>query len=284
MIRHSIAREHWKPRPQKGPMLANSASTLRPQMGLPILPVIIGFGRFLIPVAVAGGLYYGLTEVEKPLGIDTSRIAPAAILGGIGAAALVASSILPDPVAPVATIVGILTSAASVAVLAWPSPPKMPPGIPGGPVPPEQQLPERRGQIGDVIRIVVPAGQESTGGQKRWTFRPQEIDFRVTNLTRTQRTFFAGVKITDPDDNEVLYRTKPSADPSYGRKQIFLPGLATDDFRVKIPATPFGTFWGLEWYRDVDVEIEMFPSITADTPLIATEAIPMEWTWANPWE
>lgn len=259
----------WTPAPYRQFKLP---AEFRPQMG--IAPVILTAGRVLLPWLVAGGaIYVGGRLLKDELGIQTSHIPQAAITGGLGAAGFVSAGIIPDEWKPLAYIVGIVGSAASIYFLFTPAPVAPPtppaPGILPRTVAPGMEVPrEARGLLAENLEVALDPLQETTGGTTRSTFTQQQYAFSIRNNYSRNVQIFAGLAIYDAGQN--LTFSSPPLPTEIGRKLLPIPAGGAISEVLVAPRI-------FTWLpQTVSVEVQLFRNRDDREPMIRSEAIPIK--------
>lgn len=275
----------WKPANKKPPMLGNGNSLGGYQLGIVWVPLLATAGRFLIPLAVGTGAYFAFTgEDEKgdktTLGISNRKIAYSALAGGIGAAAFLGSSILPENVRPIGTVVGAIGTAAAIAILFWPDPKKLPERaiVKDGSVPIDQELPRNTASavLNNTFKLRMPEEQSLTTGKVRSVHKPQEYEFEVTNYSGKPLSAIFGAKITDPTTTSLIHRTPATDEPSYGRRAYTVPpDNMPHTYKVKVPDLDIPLEWWGQYFsgRVVDVGIEVFRNLSDDKSFFESNPI-----------
>ena len=260
----------------RGPMAWNRSSS--PRLG--VAPLVLVAGKALLPVAAtAASIIVGGVLLKDQLDIDTSKIPPAAILGGAGAAAFYASDFMPDKWKIVGMLVGIGGVVGSLVVLFTPgrgSPSQQPPPVPPKIMPdPGTQIPNLRlGPLTESLQVILDGAQKRTGGVLRNAFLDQEFEFIVRNNYSRKVEAWAGLAVYTKG-GELYWKTGstfPVNDPTYGRKYVEVPAGGNADQRLTMPSINFD--WLLKWHN-FDVQVELFSTLNAGTPVLTSMAIPI---------
>lgn len=276
---------------RRPPMLRNSTALGGPQLGIAFVPLLVTVGRFLIPLAIGTGAYVAITKKDESgdsvtFGIKNQKIAYSAIAGGIGAAAFLGGGVLPEGMRPIATVVGAIGTAAAVAILFWPDPTKPPdtPPVKGGRVPPGQELPPNIASavLARTLQVAMPEEQSTTQGKVRTIYTPQEYEFQVTNHSGKPLSFFSGVKITDNEENFLVYRTPDTDEPSYGRRAYTVPADGKPHiYKVKVPKLSVLRWKDIIAGRLLDVGIEIFRELSDRNPALESNAIAVRYAYSG---
>lgn len=172
---NTTAKGIWKPVGHRSPMIANGLgrhSLGQAQLAIPLIAILT---RFALPLA-AGAVGYGLltrkeetTGEPKTLGIENWKLAYSALIGGVGAAAWIGGSILPENVRPISTAVGVLGTAGAIGVLFWPDKDTQKPDISRGylPLTEEQAWNITAELVRPIPDELVPLNKPWSG---RWSF------------------------------------------------------------------------------------------------------------------
>lgn len=259
----------WSPAQLRYPGLP---SEFRPQMG--IAPVVLTVGRVLLPWVVAGGaIYVGGRLLKDELGVQTSHIPQAALTGGLGAAAFVSASMIPEDWRALAYVLGVAGSAASIYFLFTPPPAPPPPSPVPGILPrtaaPGTEVPrEAAGYLAGNLEVALDPLQETTGGTTRSTFTQQEYAFSVRNDYGRNVQVFAGLAVYD--SSQKLLFSSPPLPTVIGRKLLAIPaGGAISEILV----APRIFVW---LPQTVTVEIQLFRNRDDREPVVRSEAIPIK--------
>lgn len=261
---------HWRPMPRRAPQMIDNMPRLGgAQLGLVFTAgTLIGVvARIGIPLLVGAGVVAGAGALVKTalpdVGVNTSRIPHAALLGGAGVAAYYAGSMLPTGWQPAAYIAAVAGVSASVYWLFSGKPASSGPrNETANPLPPYN--------IHDTIGITFDPGQPNTGRDWRSAWATQDYEFTIKNKTNEPQDFFVGLKVFH-ENLEKLYLTKPDPeDTVYGRKEVKLPPGGTDVITVSHKSL-------LNAGNHV-VEVQIFRELFSDEPAL-TAQIPVAYTW-----
>lgn len=260
----------------------------RLQMGLApaLVPVVLTAARFLVPIAIGAGTFYAITQRDETgelttLGIENWKLSYSALAAGIGTAALLGGGLLPENLRPAANIIGALGLAGSAAVLFWPTKkaaerPRVQDGLVEDPLPANTAS----AVLARDIVITMPPDQPNASGTVRSALSAQEYEYRVTNYSGEDRSFFVGALITNADDGSTEYKTPiDSNDILYGRQAITVPG---DDkphaYTIKVPnIDPIG-FTDILVGQLVDVSIEAFRTLNDRLPALESNVISIRYS------
>ena len=251
-----------------------------PQLGISPL---VAVGAFLVPRLIIGGVIIGgAFLLAKPLGLDLSRIPPAAILGAAGAGAFIISGVVPEGAKPFLTVAGVGLSLASLLVLFSGEAPAAEPIKPAAPfrAAPGEEVPDiPRGQLAESLNLIFPGAQSTAGGRIRSVFTDQKYEFSIFNdLDRAVGLFF-GVRVFQvipefggqPERQQLAFET-----PIEERLFVRVPSRSGKGETITVPnATSFFVQTDLPLIgpsqpkrADAVVELQMFRNLTDGVPLL----------------
>jgi hypothetical protein len=250
----------WSPshyRPTKVPMMQNRVSLSGPQLGFPWVLLLT---RVLLPVATGAGLYYAVSkedekdEDKKTFGIENWKIAYSSVAAGISTAAFLGGGILPEDIRPIATVVGALGAAASVAILFWPSEKQKTsaPQTPGPEIPSRECLEAYRfpmassAELRGMLTMALDPEQLKTGGLIRsgpnvfqsgfWNIESSpvhEFDFTIRNETDRTLCFFIGLETLQQDGHSrSVFMSRPGIAGRMGRMMLTLAAGESKTIRL----------------------------------------------------
>lgn len=216
------------------------------QMG--IVPILLTAGRVLLPVAIgAGAVIGGGLFLEDELGIQPADIPAAAILAGASAAGFSLAGVLPESVAPIATIAGIGAGVASLLILFSGREAEAAIETPPATVPKEEEVPPL--SFDELRRLVTTSTdtlQEGLGGGARSALQAQSFRFGVRNNTdntdqEQTLSFFAAMEVSDdingrelvfatPEGSRVLVTVAPGQS-----KEIILSMPSLESLTNRVP-------------------------------------------------
>lgn len=221
----------------------------------------------------------GLKNVVQSVGI-----------GAIGACAMYASGILPDPVKELAMIGGVgLIGYGVYSLFTGGTPPVPPPTTENPYVTPGSEVPNLPvHQMQQKISIVINPDQPMTGGKvarsshigTNWGY-----DYTVENYLPKPIEFFAGIAVYEADSTRPLWVTPTSAPGGNHREPqrvpaatklsngLTMPGKAS--FNLKVDGLPI---W---WAESVGVEIQLFESRDAALPFLTSASIPVTYMFGG---
>lgn len=276
---NTTAKGFWKPASQRSPMIANGLgrhSLGQAQLAIPLIAILT---RFALPLAAGAAIYGVLSNKEqatgdpKTLGIDNWRIAYSALAGGIGTAAWLGGSILPENVRPISTAVGVLGTAVAVSVLFWPVPgdqEEKPSQLPASTIRPDKQAPVLAPYPLSKVLSIVPT-TESREDYWRSIFKDQTYTMIVRNDSDREIQFYAGLHVYWEDISDWIFKSPP-LDPKYGRKLVKVPPHG--EVVEELTAPSVGGFWKAP-LGNMAVSFEAFRERDLQDPFIISEAFPI---------
>lgn len=261
-------------------MLSNGAAHHSLGQAQLAIPFLVWASRLALPMIAGAAIYTSITRKEettgepKTFGVDNWRIAYSALAGGIGTAAWLTGSLLPENVRPVATVIGVLGTAAAVSVLFWPSPTaasEQPKGqLPPGSIKPEHQAPSLAPNKLSQILTIFPA-KESSEDYWRSTFKDQTYNLIVRNDSDKEIRFYAGLDVYWGDTSESIFKSPP-IDPKYGRKEVRVP--PHDEVTEILTAPALGSFWQAP-LGNAAISFEAFRERDVKDPFVISKAFPV---------
>ena len=265
---------HWRPMPRRQPQMIDNIPRLGgAQLGVAFFaPAVWGvIARIGLPLLVGAGIVAGAGALAKTVlpdvGIDTSRLPHAALLGGAGVAAYYAGSMLPTGLQPVAYIAAVAGVSASVYWLFSGDPDSASKDL--TPTNPLEDYSERNIRLDFPIKF--DPKQPGTGGTHRRVWFDQEFRFGISNHTNENKDFYAGLRVIDKAGND-LHRTNTE-----DRTHVFAPRMDDKGDVSQVGETlTHPRFWDAGSHI---VEVEIYRTKLSRYPVTVSSSIPISYDW-----